>query len=90
MIVVYRIVSCLLQMILVIDELGQVFIRSPIYIVTGYNIPSAHETISAWVGSSAFKGYAWAIEAAKLLDAIFGKGHCERARLFDLSVETPA
>ena len=85
---IYRFFACLLQALLVLDEMLQVFIRSPIYVVTGHNMPAAHETISAWVGSSAAVGQPWAIEAARLLDSIFGPGHCARAAAFESQVET--
>lgn len=88
MTIIYRILACLLQLIITIDELGQVFIRSPIYILTGYNAPGAHETISAWVGTSAAAGQKWAIEAQSLLDSIFGAGHCANAAAFEKSVDT--
>jgi hypothetical protein len=89
MTVIYRLLAVLLQLVLVIDELGQVFLRSPIYILTGHNLPSAHETISAWVGASAAAGQRWAIEAAKLLDSIFGVNHCLRAARHESTIETP-
>jgi hypothetical protein len=88
MTVIYRLLAVLLKLVLVIDELGQVFLRSPIYVITGRNLPSAHETISAWVGASAAAGQGWAIEAARLLDSIFGPGHCARAAAFEGAVET--
>lgn len=88
--VIYRILACLLQLVLILDELGQVLIRSPIYIATGYNLPTAHVTISAWVGESAAAGQPWAIDAQRLLDGIFGTGHCASAAAFEASVETPA
>lgn len=90
MIYLHRLFACLLQAILVVDEVAQVFVRSPIYILTGRNLPSAHETISAWVGCSATLGKPWAIEAARLIDDIFGAGHCARAAAFESQVETPA
>ena len=87
--VIYRLLAVALQLVLVIDELGQVFLRSPIYVITGRNLPSAHETISAWVGRSAAAGQGWATEAQKLIDSIFGAGHCARAAAFEASVATP-
>jgi hypothetical protein len=86
--ILHRIFACLLQSVIALDELAQVFIRSPIYIVTGYNLPSAHETISAWVGASAALGRPWAIETARLLDDIFGKGHCARAAMIESQSQT--
>jgi hypothetical protein len=87
--ILYRILACLLQLVIVLDELVQLFIRSPIYIITGYNLPSAHETISAWVGGSAKSGYRWALVAQDLIDDIFGKGHCASCAAFESSVDTP-
>ena len=56
--------------------------------MTGRNKPSAHETISAWVGRSVADGRGWAIEAEKLIDGIFGQGHCARAAAYESQVET--
>ncbi len=85
-----RLAAVALQCLIALDELVQVAIRSPIYLVTGHNLPSAHETISAWVGMSAALGKGWAIEAQKLIDAIFGQGHCARAANHEASVDSPA
>lgn len=90
MTVIYRIAACLLQFVLCLDEIAQVGIRGPIYIITGRNLPTCHETISAWVGASAALGKPWAVESQKLLDGIFGAAHCERANRHESAVETPA
>ena len=90
MIVVRRIGACALQLLLVLDELVQVFIRGPIYVLTGHNLPSAHETISAWVGASAALGKPWATEATRLIDSIFGPGHCARAFAREVSLASAA
>ena len=90
MIVVRRIGAFALQLVLVLDELVQVFIRGPIYLLTGHNLPSAHETISAWIGVSAALGKPWAVEAARLIDSIFGPGHCARAAVYEASIASAA
>lgn len=89
MIFIYRTLACILQLVITLDEILQVLVRSPIYIVTGINAPTAHETVSEWVGKSAASGQEWAIEAAKLLDSIFGKNHCANQAAFESSVDTP-
>lgn len=83
-----RIAYCALQWLLLIDEGGQILIRSAIYIVTGQNPPTAHETISAWVGTEAARGGRVGLVAQRIIDGIFGAGHCARAAAFERSVET--
>lgn len=84
-----RIGYCLLQFLILFDELVQVIIRSIIFIVTGDNPPSAHQTISGWVGMGVTKRYKIAIFAQKIIDGIFGNGHCHRVYLFEQSISTP-
>ena len=85
-----RLLTSLLQFLYALDIVAQVLIRAPIYIATGHNKPSAHETISAWVGASAALGKSWAVFTAAALDAVFGAGHCARAALREASVSTSA
>ena len=90
MILLRRLFAWLVALIVWLDEGLSIVVRGPIYLMTGYNMPSAHETISAWVGECARLGQPWAIDAARVLDAVLGKKHCANADLFERSIETPA
>ena len=40
-------------------------------------------TISGEVGYAAYQGKRWGLVAARAIDAIFGKGHCQRSIEWD-------
>lgn len=63
------------------DQFLGMWIRGWLYV--WFNIgglPSADETISAWIGRSAIAGEPWALRAEKIIDGIMlAPGHCREA-----------
>lgn len=62
-----------------LDQLVQVIIRGPKYVLLNGPRPSADETISDWVGQAAQAGIEVGLFWQRIIDAIFGEGHCRRA-----------
>jgi hypothetical protein len=63
-----------------IDQLLAVWIRGWSYVWFGIGeLPSADETISAWVGRNAIAGNRIALIAEKFIDFLMGAGHCRGA-----------
>lgn len=63
-----------------LDQLFAVWFRGWFYVWGGGELPSADETLSAWVGRSAVAGKPWALRAEKIIDKIMlAPGHCRRA-----------
>ena len=73
--------------LLVIDIMVQVVIRSPIYIITGKHQPDARETISAWVGGMASNGWFIGVLLSNVIDSVLGKGHCAEAYKRDILID---
>lgn len=63
------------------DQLAAVWLRGWAYVWFGIGeLPSADETISAWVGRNAIAGNRHALIAEKVIDFLMTqKGHCRRA-----------
>lgn len=55
------------------------WLRGWAYVWFGVGDPDADETTSSWVGRNAMEGNRWALIAEKMIDALFGSGHCRRA-----------
>ena len=62
-----------------VDQLAQVIIRGPKFVLLNGPRPSADETISDWVGQCAKAGIVLGLISQRLIDALFGAGHCQRA-----------
>lgn len=69
----------LVTLLIAIDQLVQVILRGPKFILLNGPRPSADMTISDWVGRCANAGIWLGIFAQEEIDAIFGAGHCQRA-----------
>jgi hypothetical protein len=41
--------------------------------------PTGRQTISGYIGGAALHGHAWARLPERLIDALFGEGHCLRS-----------
>lgn len=68
------------RMFMTLDQALCVWIRGWGYVYFGGELPSADETISAWVGRNAIAGKRWALRAEKFIDALMTQeGHCRRA-----------
>lgn len=68
-----------LQMLICVDQIAGCWLRGWVYVWIGGEQPKADETISSWVGRRAIAGFAWALVAERLIDLLFGAGHCRRA-----------
>jgi len=81
---VKRLIEWLHQILVSLNQLAQVIISGPKYVIYGGRM-TADETISSKVGRMSFAGKRWAIVAEWLLDRLFwlyeGErlGHCFRA-----------
>lgn len=54
------------------------------WVITGRGSePDPDEPFSSRVGRNAIKGRAWALFAEKIVDGIFGEGHCRQSALND-------
>lgn len=69
----------LLTIAICLDQLAQVIVRGPKFVLLNGPKPSADQTVSDWVGQSAKAGLRAGIIAQAAIDALFGKGHCQRA-----------
>jgi hypothetical protein len=77
--VIRRLGLWLITVAICLDQLGQVLIRGPKFVLFDGARPSADETISDWVGQCADAGLPLARLTQKLIDAVLGSGHCQRA-----------
>jgi hypothetical protein len=67
-------------MLTCLDQLAAVWLRGFGYVWFGGELPSADETISAWVGRNAIAGNRAALIAEKVIDFLMTQpGHCRRA-----------
>ena len=79
-----RLLAWLRQILVSIDQLGQVLIIGPIYVLgLADTCPSADETISSYVGRGQMRGAWWARVLAPVIDGLFvilgeEPGHCRR------------
>lgn len=62
--------------LLTIDQFWQVVLAGPKFISLGGGEPSPDETISSRVGRAAIEGRRWALICERLIDGVFGHGHC--------------
>jgi hypothetical protein len=64
-----------------LDQLLAVWLRGWFYVWLGWGeLPSADETLSAFVGRHAIMGQPWALRAENIIDAMMlAKGHCREA-----------
>lgn len=75
-----RLLHWLLTLFTSIDQVGQVLIRGPKYVLLNGPKPSADMTISDWVGQSANAGIPLGIAAQKIIDFIMrNPNHCQQA-----------
>jgi hypothetical protein len=65
-----------LCILLAIDQLAQVIMTGPGYVVFGGVPIDPDETVSSWVGRRAAKGNLPARYVEIAIDFLFGKGHC--------------
>jgi len=79
-----RMLLLLRQVLISIDQLAQVLIVGPLYVLgLTAACPSADETISSYVGRGQLRGAWWARAAAPAIDTLFvllgeEPGHCRR------------
>lgn len=73
----------LLTIAICLDQLAQAILRGPNYVLLNGPRPSADETLSDWAGQAANAHIRAGIIAQAAIDALFGKGHCQRAVLDD-------
>jgi hypothetical protein len=71
------------QILVSIDQFGQVLLVGPFYLVGLADEPSADETISSYVGRAELRGARWARPVARAIDGLFvllgeEPGHCRR------------
>lgn len=67
------------QMLLCLDQLFGCWLRGWFYVWRGGECPDADETLSSFVGRNAVEGKRWALVAERLLDGVFGEGHCRES-----------
>jgi hypothetical protein len=68
------------QFLIAVDQLAGVTICFWTFVVFGRGeAPNADETISSRVGRNAVEGKRWALICERLIDGIFGAGHCRRS-----------
>ena len=69
------------RMFVCLDQLFAVWVRGFFYVwMNRGGLPSADETISAFVGRMAILNHPWALRAEKVIDFLMTqKGHCRRA-----------
>lgn len=66
-------------MFIAVDQLIGCSVRGLFYVCGRGECPNADETISSFVGRRSRDGAAWAKAAERLIDAVFGAGHCRRS-----------
>lgn len=76
-----RLSNWLGRMFVCCDQMVAVWLRGWAYVWFGLGeLPSADETLSAFIGRSAIAGKPWALKAEKLIDFLMTQpGHCRRA-----------
>jgi hypothetical protein len=78
--VIKRLGAWTLRMLIAIDQLIGCWLKGWCYVWIGGELPSADETLSAWVGRKAVEGKRWALIAEKIIDKIMlHPGHCRLA-----------
>jgi hypothetical protein len=68
-------------MLVCVDQLAACWLRGWFYVWLGMGeLPSADETMSAFVGRNAIAGRPWALVAEKVIDFVMRQpGHCRAA-----------
>lgn len=84
-----RLTQAVFSILIAFDTLVQCLIKAPIWIIFARARPSSRETISATLGWGEAHGYRWAAFCARLVDDIFGAGHCARAYQSEAAFEQP-
>jgi hypothetical protein len=76
-----RFANWLTQMFKAVDQLFAVWIRGFFFVWLNMGeLPSADETLSAFVGRMAILNHRWALRAEKIIDFLMTQpGHCRRA-----------
>ena len=69
------------RLFIALDQLFAVWVRGWAYVWFGSGeLPSADETLSAFIGRMAIAGHKWALRAEKIIDFLMTQpGHCRRA-----------
>jgi hypothetical protein len=81
--VIRRLGRWIMVLLVSIDQLAQVLLAGPKYLIVGGPVPDPDETISSKVGRMAVRGHRWALIAEWLIDGLFEllgdqAGHCRR------------
>jgi hypothetical protein len=78
--VISRLSKWSVRFVLGCDKLLCVWLRGWAYVwLNRGDLPETDESISGFVGKSALEGKGWALVAEKIVDAVFGAGHCRAA-----------
>lgn len=76
----HRLGRWVVSWLIAFDQLVQVWAAGWTYVwLARGDCPNPDETISSCVGRFAERGRPWALIAEKLIDAVFGAGHCRRS-----------
>lgn len=65
-----------LVFLIALDQLIYVWFACWTFVWFGAAEPDPDETISSAVGRGAIAGRRWALIAERIIDALFGRGHC--------------
>lgn len=67
------------EMLVALDQFAGCWLRGWLYVWVGGEEPDPDETISSWVGRHSLAGNSRALLLERLIDAVFGAGHCRRS-----------
>jgi hypothetical protein len=62
--------------LIAVDQLAYVWLACWLFVLANRAEPDPDETISSAVGRNAVAGRRWALIAERVIDRIFGRGHC--------------
>ena len=68
-------------LLIALDVLVCTLWLAPLHLFGLADQPTGRQMISGYVGKAAFNGHRWARLPERLIDALFGEGHCLRSYL---------
>lgn len=68
-------------LLIALDVLACTLWLAPLHALGLADKPTGRQMISGYVGKAAYNGHRWAFLPERLIDGLFGRGHCLKAYL---------